>query len=99
MTELTLETAKKLAGQTISLSGNNLEDPVTAKVSEIIENTANGTDWECFTLILDVGETPTEVTQGIYNFESSEYKNEHIFLSPNSFTECEIVVSRKVAKA
>lgn len=98
MTALTLSIAKKLEGKTITLSGDGLEDSVQAKVSEITQNTSNGDEWECFSVILDLGETPPELDQGVYAFDSDEYKNENIFVSPNSFTECEIVVSRKIAK-
>lgn len=98
MTELTLSIAKKLEGKTVTLSGDTLDESVQAKVAEVIQNTSNGDEWECFSVILDLGEAPPEFNQGVYAFDSDEYKNENVFVSPNSFTECEIVVSRKIVK-
>lgn len=98
MSELTLETANNLTNKSASLICQETGDTIEAKVSEIIVAQSNGKDWECFSVLLDLGENPPEFNQGIYSFDSSDYKNEHIFISPNSHTECEIVVSRKLKK-
>lgn len=99
MSDLTLEIAKKMIGKPIKLSNEHLDEVAEAKVSQVIESKACGPEWENFSIIIDLGETPPEINQGIYALSSEDYSNEQLFISPNSHTECEIIISRKLTKS
>ena len=75
-----------------------LTDPegtqVELKVVEVESTILNGDEWDSFNVTLE-GTEAFHVPQGTYTFSHEKFGEIDMFMSPNSQTEYEIVVSRK----
>lgn len=67
---------------------------VELKVVEVESTILNGDEWDSFHVILE-GTEAFHVPQGTYKFAHEKLGEIDMFMSPNSQTEYEIVVSRK----
>ncbi len=92
---LTLDKAKELIGQPACLSCVENDNQIAVHVTEVVENASNDMEWESFSVILSLDDSSQPFQQGIFSLDSKKYKNDCIFISPNSIKECEIVMSRR----
>ena len=92
---LTLDEAKKLVGQPACLSCIDSDNQIAVHVTEVVENASNDMAWESFSVILSLDDSSQSFQQGVFSLDSKKYKNDCVFISPNSVSECEIVMSRR----
>ncbi len=67
---------------------------VALEIVEVASTTLNGDDWDSFYVTLR-GTDTFHVPQGSYTFAHEKIGEIDMFMSPNSQTEYEIVVTRK----
>jgi Domain of unknown function (DUF6916) len=67
---------------------------VELTVSEVNKCSIDGDEWEAFTVIYKA-EKDVQIEQGVYTFNHDCFGTQQLFLSPNSSTEYETVISRK----
>jgi len=63
-------------------------------ISEVVKGKLDGEEWEAFSVIYQ-GEQGLSIPQGTYQFSHEKFGEQQLFLSPNSETEYETVVTRK----
>ncbi|WP_085298180.1 DUF6916 family protein [Cognaticolwellia mytili] len=81
-----------LIGDRVQVSdeqGNSVE----LTISEVIQGRQHGHEWEAFSVIY-TSEEAMDISQGTYSFDHQGFDNQKLFLSPNSNTEFETVISR-----
>lgn len=66
-------------------------------IFEVIKGRLDGEEWEAFSVIYQ-GERGMSIPQGTYQFSHEKFGEHQLFLSPNSETEYETVVTRKRSK-
>ncbi|MFT5083443.1 MAG: hypothetical protein ACI9Y1_001486 [Lentisphaeria bacterium] len=66
----------------------------TLSISEVSKNTLDGDQWEAFS-VLYTGDTSFRIAQGVYIFQHAKFGEKSLFLSPNSETKYETVITRK----
>ena len=85
----------QLIGEKVQLKddqGNQTELTIT----EVNAANMDGDEWEAFSVIYQ-GEKDSEISQGNYKLSHESFGEKQLFLSPNSETEYETVVTRKRA--
>ncbi len=70
------------------------EHSVFLTISEVIKNKLDGNEWEAFSVVY-TGENNFRIAQGTYTFQHDSFGEKNLFLSPNSETEYETVITRK----
>lgn len=62
-------------------------------ITEVNKGSLDGDKWEAFSVIYS-GDKNIQISQGTYTFQHSCFGEKQLFLSPNSDTEYETVVTR-----
>lgn len=82
----------QMLGETVKVSdqqGNH----VALTISEVNKGSLDGDKWEAFSVIY-TSDSPMDIAQGTYRFSHREFGDVDLFLSPNSATEFETIVTR-----
>lgn len=93
MEEYNYDKLSQLVGSTVLIRdthGNKAE----LTISEVNKGAIDSDEWEAFSVIY-LGEKDISIPQGSYYFSHPDFSEQFLFLSPNSDTEFETVVTRK----
>ena len=83
-----LDTFKSLLGHTVGAKELSGENECEFQVSEVIESTSLGEDWESFSVMFT---SDREIGQGNVEINHAEHGSITVFLNPKSETEHEAV--------
>ncbi len=83
----------KLIGEKVSVSDNQGNE-VSLTISIVTENKMGDNQWEAFSVIYN-GDESFRIAPGVYTFKHPGFEKKQLFLSPNSETEYETVVTRE----
>jgi len=83
----------QLVGEDVLLKDGQ-DQIVVLEVAEVNKGKLDGDEWEAFSVILN-GKKEYSLPQGIFTLSHEKFGDVSLFLSPNSETEYETVVTRK----
>jgi len=84
--------ASTLVGNNVSFLGLDGEGAIELQVVSVVEITTMGDQWSGFSVVF----TGNQIEQGTYEISSGALEGQTLFLSPNSETECEAIVTYKL---
>ncbi|WP_404392372.1 DUF6916 family protein [Pseudoalteromonas phenolica] len=93
MEQFNAKVLTELLGQTVDIT-DSVGSGVTLTVSEVVESSMNGDEWEAFSVYL-TGEESFHISQGTYKVAHSAFGERDLFISPKSPVEYEIIINRK----
>ncbi len=98
MEKFNLENLRGLEGAKVTLASEYASQQATIK--GVQEFKANGAQWEAFTLTLEVPKNDElALYQGTYKISHEQFGELALFASPNTDTELEFVMTRKLNHA
>jgi hypothetical protein len=95
MDDFKLDTVKGMVGDTLKITNEETGVEVTTSIEKVIEAPMNGDEWEAFSAIMHAEPESPSLSQGTYKISCDKLGEGRMFISPNSPTEYEIVVTRK----
>ncbi|RHW77995.1 DUF6916 family protein [Colwellia sp. RSH04] len=87
----------QLIGEPITIR-DNAENEAQLIIAEVNKGTIDGDEWQSFSVIYN-GEENLSVPQGTYLFSHEKIGEVSLFITPNSATEYETIVSQKRVQA
>lgn len=93
MEEYNYDSLSKIVGEKVSVSDEQGNE-VFLTLSHIHKNAIDGEKWEAFSAVYD-GEEEFRIAQGNYTFKHKCFGEKMLFLTPNSTTEYETVITRE----
>ena len=95
MDSFTLDTLQKMVGDSIKISDENSGIEIETRIAAVEPGPMNGDEWESFSATMDCADGSLCLSQGTYKISNDKLGEGDMFISPNSPTQYEIIVSRK----
>ncbi|WP_144394697.1 DUF6916 family protein [Pleionea sediminis] len=93
MENYSYETLRGIVGEQVTIEDKQGNE-VSITLSEVNKGKIDGPDWEAFSAIYQ-GQNEFFIPQGTYTLKHPSFGEQQLFLSPNSETEYETVVTRE----
>ena len=95
MDSFTLDALQNMIGDSIKISDENSGIEIETVISAVEPGPMNGNEWESFSATMTSSEGLPCLSQGTYKINNDKLGEGDMFISPNSPTQYEIIVSRK----
>ena len=95
MDSFKLDAVKGMVGDTVKITNEETGIEITTTIDQVVEAPMNGDEWEAFSAIMHAKPESPGLSQGTYKISCDKLGEGNMFISPNSPTEYEIVVTRK----
>ena len=95
MENFKLDTLKDMIGESIKITDETSQTEIETTIKKVLPSPMNGEEWEAFSTLMQAEAGSPCLSQGTYRISNSKLGEGAMFISPNSPTEYEIIVTRK----